>query len=232
MAETIGEINPFRYRGYYYDSETGLYYLNSRYYDPVVGRFLSIDDESLILTSPDGLTDKNLFSYCDNNPIIRIDTEGEFWDTIFDVVSLVVSVAEVVTNPTSGAAWAGLAADIVCTVVPGLTGGGTIVRTVTKADDVVDTAKAIYKAADKTSDIRRATGSYEIVYKSGKNYVGKGGYNRAIQSAQRNAQRHSDSVVSISWKKAPTVKDAFINEYKSMSKFGGPNNCIIRNTNS
>ena len=79
MADTIRAINPFRYRGYYYDFETGLYYLNSRYYDPVVGRFLSADDESLILVSPDGLTDKNLFSYCDNNPIIRVDTEGEFW---------------------------------------------------------------------------------------------------------------------------------------------------------
>ena len=104
MAKTIGEINPFRYRGYYYDSETGLYYLNSRYYDPVVGRLISIDDESLILASPDELTDKNLFSYCDNNPIIRADTEGEFWNFVIGaaVGALSVYVGDVISNIVSG----------------------------------------------------------------------------------------------------------------------------------
>mgnify|MGYP006934800553 CR=1 FL=1 len=77
-----------------------------------------------------------MFAYCENNPVMRVDHGGEFWDTIFDVVSLVASVAEVIVNPTSGAAWAGLAADVVCTIVPGLTGGGAIVKAVTKADDV------------------------------------------------------------------------------------------------
>ena len=43
LASTVGQINPFRYRGYYYDTETGFYYLQSRYYDPVVGRFLNAD---------------------------------------------------------------------------------------------------------------------------------------------------------------------------------------------
>ena len=43
MADTLGQANPFRYRGYYYDSESGLYYLNSRYYDPEVGRFINAD---------------------------------------------------------------------------------------------------------------------------------------------------------------------------------------------
>ena len=45
---SIGQINPIRYRGYYYDTDTGFYYLQSRYYDPVVKRFISADDESLI----------------------------------------------------------------------------------------------------------------------------------------------------------------------------------------
>lgn len=43
MAATLGELNPFRYRGYYYDQKSGLYYLNSRYYDPEIGRFLNAD---------------------------------------------------------------------------------------------------------------------------------------------------------------------------------------------
>lgn len=106
-----------------------------------------------------------------------------------------------------------LAADVVCTVVPGLTGGGAIVKVITKADDVVDTAKTIYKAADKASDIRKATGSYKIMYKSGRNYVGKGGYKRAINSTVRNSNKYSDKVVSISWKSAPNAKKAFMNEY-------------------
>ena len=127
-------------------------------------------------------------------------------------MSLVISVTEVVINPTSGAAWAGLAADVVCTVVPGLTGGGAIVRAATKGDNVVDIAKSVYKAANKAGDIRIATGSYEILYKSNKNYVGKGGFMRAIHSAQRNA-KDSDEVVSIIWRRAPDWKTAFIDEY-------------------
>ena len=208
----MGNLNPFRYRGYYLDSETGLYYLHSRYYDPQTCRFVNADTTDILQAKGD-LYDKNLFAYCDNNPVVRVDHGGEFWDTVFDVVSLAVSVAEVIANPTSVSAWVGVAADLVCLATPGLTGGGILVKSITKTDDVVDTAKAVYKAANKASDIRKATGSYEIMYKSGKNYVGKGGYKRAINSAQRNAKKYSDEVKSISWKRAPNARDAFIDEY-------------------
>ena len=73
QAETIGEANPFRYRGYYYDTETGLYYLNSRYYDPEVGRFINTD--SLLGANGDVLA-SNLFVYCKNNPICQYDPTG------------------------------------------------------------------------------------------------------------------------------------------------------------
>lgn len=76
---TIGDENPFRYRGYYWDEESGLYYLNSRYYNPEVGRFISADDTGILTLTPDGLTDKNLYAYCDNNPIVRTDGSGEVW---------------------------------------------------------------------------------------------------------------------------------------------------------
>ena len=215
----IANLNPFRYRGYYWDSETGLYYLHNRYYDPQICRFLNADTTDILAAKGD-LYDKNLFAYCDNNPVARVDYGGEFWDTVLDVISLTISVSEVINNPTSGTAWAGLAADIVCTAVPGLTGGGIAVKAVTKADNVVDAAKAVYKAADKASDIRKATGSYEIMYKSGKNYVGKGGYKRAINSAQRNARRYFDEVTSISWKRAPNARAAFMDEYIMQKKRG------------
>ena len=78
-SPTTGFINPYTYRGYYYDSDLGLYYLQSRYYDPNICRFINADDESLIIANPTALTDKNLFSYCDNNPVMRVDHSGEFW---------------------------------------------------------------------------------------------------------------------------------------------------------
>lgn len=63
----IGVLNPIRYRGYYYDSELNMYYLQSRYYDPVMKRMVYADDESV--SEKATLRDHNLFSYCDNNPV-------------------------------------------------------------------------------------------------------------------------------------------------------------------
>ena len=63
----IGTINPILYRGYYYDSELNMYYLQSRYYDPVMKRMVYADDESV--SEKATLRDHNLFSYCDNNPV-------------------------------------------------------------------------------------------------------------------------------------------------------------------
>ena len=81
-GSTVSSLNPFGYRSYYYDSDTGLYYLQSRYYDPQVRRFINADDYDTLFCSPEGLTDKNLFAYCDNNPVARQDVDGEFWVTI------------------------------------------------------------------------------------------------------------------------------------------------------
>ena len=70
----LGNINPIRYRGYYYDTETGLYYLKSRYYDPQTGRFISMDDISYLDLETIG--GANLYTYCLNNPICNIDPYG------------------------------------------------------------------------------------------------------------------------------------------------------------
>ena len=72
----IGNINPFRYRGYYYDAETGLYYLQTRYYEPQAGRFLSPDSVDYI--APDLIGGLNLYAYCNNNPVMYSDPEGTF----------------------------------------------------------------------------------------------------------------------------------------------------------
>ena len=73
-ANTIGRYNPFRYRGYYYDNETGFYYLNSRYYDPAVGRFLNADG---YINANGDLIGFNMFAYCSNNPVMGYDPSGE-----------------------------------------------------------------------------------------------------------------------------------------------------------
>ncbi len=70
----IASINPFRYRGYYLDNETGLCYLNSRYYDPTLGRFLSPD--RLDYLDPETLGGLNLYAYCNNNPVMYVDPSG------------------------------------------------------------------------------------------------------------------------------------------------------------
>ena len=94
MASTIGAQNPFRYRGYYYDTETGMYYLGSRYYDPEIRRFISPDAWNTLLLRPMTLCDKNLYVYCDHNPVVRKDSNGCFWlGVLSTVVGAAVNVA-------------------------------------------------------------------------------------------------------------------------------------------
>ena len=74
------EFSPFRYRGYWYDKETGLYYLNSRYYNSEWGRFLNAD---IYLNANGDIIGFNMFAYCGNEPVNRADYSGEsFWDTV------------------------------------------------------------------------------------------------------------------------------------------------------
>ena len=70
----IGNLNPFRYRGYFFDKETGLYYLKSRYYDPVTGRFLNADTVEYL--DPESIQGLNLYAYCLNNPVMYLDPFG------------------------------------------------------------------------------------------------------------------------------------------------------------
>lgn len=74
-SDNIGNINPFRYRGYYFDCETGFYYLNSRYYDSGIRRFISADDISYLGANGD-VQGFNLYTYCSNNSIMSVDPNG------------------------------------------------------------------------------------------------------------------------------------------------------------
>ena len=81
--EELGRLNPIRYRGYIYDEETGNYFLNARYYDPEIGRFISADSTEVPTVTPGNTKwDKNLYAYCDNNPVSRVDDQGQCWDIL------------------------------------------------------------------------------------------------------------------------------------------------------
>ena len=102
----VAEVNPFRYRSYYYDVETRLYYLQTRYYDPETGRFISQDDVSYL--DPNSINGLNLYAYCGNNPVMFTDPNGttKWWEwLLFGIgVALVVAAAVVLTVASGGAA--------------------------------------------------------------------------------------------------------------------------------
>ena len=82
---------PFRYRSYYYDFQTGFYYLNSRYYDSKLCRFINADG---YVSTGQGLTATNMFAYCGNNPVMYVDPTGEFFSLLL-VAKIVVAVVKV-----------------------------------------------------------------------------------------------------------------------------------------
>ena len=107
----IGNINPFRYRGYYYDTEPGLYYLQTRYYDPQAGRFISAD--SIDYLDPETLGGLNLYAYCNNNPVMGVDPEGtwdwgKFWQGLKRVLIGIAAIVVGVLVLASGVAGIGM----------------------------------------------------------------------------------------------------------------------------
>ena len=84
-ASVLGANNPIRYRSYYYDFETGFYYLQSRYYDPAIRRFISSDQLANLSANSD-FASFNLYAYCGNNPVARADDGGEAWHVIAGIL--------------------------------------------------------------------------------------------------------------------------------------------------
>ncbi len=163
---TMAEINPIRYRSYYYDSETGLYYLQSRYYDPELGRFINADNYP---STGQGLSGNNMFAYCGNNPVSRSDDGGEFWNVVigaavgavFGAASELVSQAinHVVTGEKIN--WG----DVATSAVGGAVYGGVIAATgSTMAASVASTA-----TTSVINGVRNGDSFGEIVLDTAKN---------------------------------------------------------------
>ena len=97
----IATINPFRYRGYYYDVEIDLYYLQSRYYDASVGRFVNEDDTDCLSYFVNNTTSENLYTMCGNNPIMGIDSNG-YWNGWWNSVKTVGIALDVIFIAITG----------------------------------------------------------------------------------------------------------------------------------
>ena len=105
-STNIANINPFRYRGYYYDTETSLYYLQTRYYDPEVGRFINAD--AFASTDISGVLSANMFAYCENRPTIGSDPTGEWVHIAIGAAVGVASlyISDVLFNLANGESFA------------------------------------------------------------------------------------------------------------------------------
>lgn len=121
---THAELNPLRYRGYVYDQETGFYYLQNRYYDPTVGRFLNADELSY-LGADGSLLSYNVFAYCSNNPMNRTDDLGNLslpnWAKF--AIGTVATVAAVTVTVATGGAALPVLAGVAFSTVGGAVGG-------------------------------------------------------------------------------------------------------------
>ena len=242
---SLADVNPLRYRGYYCDTETGFYYLQSRYYDPIIHRFLNADSYA---STGQGFLGYNMFAYCGNNPVNAVDYSGHeevWWCWWLD------SSGEIDDDPVSF---------VIADALDGVGTGGTPTSTTSSYSYsqpytyYTSTATSYYNSSfysysdpyyysangySITTTIPQAggycsnpvaapsgmnscgqTGSYEILFESGKNYVGKGSEQRMIVSAKNHSVVFNDPVVSMKWEPANSPKEAFVAEYFKMAVRG------------
>ena len=161
----LGEINPFRYRGYFYDTDMGLYYLKTRYYDPEVGRFINMDGISY--ADSETLNGLNLYAYCNNNPVMNFDPEGHAWwkaallIAAIATAAVVGAVLTVMSGGVAGAVIGGAAIGFATSATADLSS-----QVSTKGWDNVD-----YKQAWKEGGIGAAIGAVSGLFSFGASTV-------------------------------------------------------------
>ncbi len=135
IANLCAQLNPFTYRSYVFDQETNLYYLNSRYYDPEICRFVTCDDIGILNSLQNNVNGLNLYAYCLNNPVCNIDPSGYF------LIGLSIALGLLFAGTVIGSAVAGkvsydkgnrgwdLVKDIFLGGALGLAAAGTLILT-------------------------------------------------------------------------------------------------------
>ena len=152
LATTLGVNNPLRYRGYVYDTETSLYYVFSRYYNPETGRWINADDTAYLGVDGTPLS-YNLFTYCKDNPVMGYDPTGH-WNLLGAIVGGIVGavvggIAAAVTGGDIGDVLIGATAGAFAGAVIGVTGDMNAGRTVGRAVGSVINAAGSYITARK-----------------------------------------------------------------------------------
>ncbi|MBE6673891.1 MAG: hypothetical protein E7596_02155 [Ruminococcaceae bacterium] len=182
-SANIGNINPFRYRGYYFDTETGFYYLNARYYDPQIKRFINADDRMLA----GDVNGANLFAYCGNNPVNRTDPVGEAW-WHWAIAGAIVVACAVAVVVTAGGATAGIAA--VASVANGMAAATTASTVAAGAfiGSSVALGTTALIAADNSNSLEEFAekGSWEVVANTTAGVIVGGSYGYDIAKSQLN----------------------------------------------
>ena len=163
-ASTVGVKNPYRYRGYRYDTETSLYYLQSRYYNAEWGRFVNAD---AIAGNVGVLLSHNVFAYVQNNPVMNYDPSGYILETVLDVASAVYSGYQLIKNP-SLANLAFLAWDVGAAALP-FVPGSYVGRGVKLVKKVV--GKAPKNLSLNSKQIGSKWGKHKTDYPKMKNYT-------------------------------------------------------------
>ena len=120
----LANLNPFRYRSYYLDTETGFYFLKTRYYDPEIGRFMTIDDLSYL--DPDSINGMNLYAYCLNNPVMMIDETGHMPEWLSNLLIVCIGVLVIAGLAVATVATGGAAAGVAGAIVAGALKGALI----------------------------------------------------------------------------------------------------------
>ena len=184
LADTLGEANPLTYRGYVYDHDSGYYYLQSRYYDPEVGRFINAD---AFASTGQGLLGHNMYTYCENNPVTGYDPQGMAnWAGVWAGLGIAaLGVCAIAATVISAGAAAPLVAAAVSSV--GVAVGTSVVATgavvtygaATEQPIVVDVAVVDGSTHDKTGysvviDFDSDKASFDTYYHYGKTRSGYG----------------------------------------------------------
>ena len=180
----IGDLNPIRYRGYYYDTETGFYATGTRYYDPEIGRFISVDNQ---VSGVGGeVLGYNMFAYCMNNSVNMSDPTGQWPKWITGALNVVSGVSQMVAGAALGAftSWTGVGAVAAGFLIlngsaTATQGIGQIIndiagKTIIREDNIVRTSvQEVGRAIGGDTGAKIAGGAYDVAVIAANIYAGK-----------------------------------------------------------